>query len=175
MSIVFGMWRSLVILLSNFNKGLKELKKKQQEKIYRQDFWGVLLWKGAENWCGGFRGKYKEFWLRMGEGRLCLCMNGNNPAERKMSIMWERKGLCLQKHHPSGSERGWDQLAARQFVHCNRRIWCRTWEWRAKIQQSAGNMRAAEPLGFNNNLHMKAEGEKGVQADLRSNHQPKYW
>lgn len=38
MSIVFGMWRSLVILLSNFNKGLKELKKKQQEKIYRQDF-----------------------------------------------------------------------------------------------------------------------------------------
>lgn len=38
MSIGFGIWRSLVILLSNLNKGLKELKKKQEEKIYRQDF-----------------------------------------------------------------------------------------------------------------------------------------
>ena len=51
---------------------------------------------------------------------MCLCISGNNPAERKKSIMWERKELCLQKHRPSGSERGWDQLAARQFVHCNR-------------------------------------------------------
>lgn len=43
-----------------------------------------------------------------------------NPAERKTSTMWKRKGICLQEHHPSGGKRGWDWLEARQFIPCNR-------------------------------------------------------
>ena len=43
---------------------------------------------------------------------------------------------------------------------------------RAKIEQRAGNMRAVEPLGFNNHLHVKAEGEKGVKSPVQRTHGP---
>lgn len=41
---------------------------------------------------------------------------------------------------------------------------------RAKMEQRTGNMRAEEPLGFNNNLHVKAEGEKGVKSPVQITH-----
>lgn len=41
---------------------------------------------------------------------------------------------------------------------------------KAKREQTAGNMRAVEPLGFNNNLQVKAEGEKGVKSPVQITH-----
>lgn len=73
----------------------KKKKKNRRKKTYRRFFEEFCKEKKtAEKWSGSFRGKWEKegFCLRMGDGIEYLYINQNNPAKRRKSMIWEKRG-----------------------------------------------------------------------------------